>query len=91
LETFRSSSLAFFNVYHCIDFFAFRRAQIWRCNLRLWELLGTSFLSKNIGMMAVGNPPVNALNGLSLKSLMSVAEPVRTMGTPCAGGAAPFF
>ena len=23
--------------------------------------------------------------------LMSVAEPVRTMGTPCAGGAAPFF
>lgn len=49
------------------------------------------FLSKNLGMMAVGNPPVNALNGLSLKSLMSVAEPVRTMGTPCAGGAAPFF
>jgi hypothetical protein len=42
-------------------------------------------------MIAVGNPPVNALNGLSLKSLMSVAEPVSIMGTPCACGATPFF
>jgi len=40
------------------------------------------FLSKNLGIMAVGNPPVNARKGLSLKSLMSVAEPVRTIGTP---------
>ena len=49
------------------------------------------FLSRNLGIIAVGNPPVNALNGLSLKSLMSVAEPVRTIGTPRAGGAAPFL
>jgi hypothetical protein len=45
----------------------------------------------NLGTMAVGNPPENALNGLSLKSLISVAALVRIIGTPSARGAEPSF
>jgi len=33
-------------------------------------------------MIVVGNPPANAMKGLSFKALLSVAEPVRTMETP---------
>jgi hypothetical protein len=40
------------------------------------------FLKSLRGIIFDGNPPVNAMNGFNLKSLISISEAVRTIGTP---------